>query len=330
MSNTDNLDLKLVPQTNKNTTTFNTEEMLNANWRKIDLFAKAVEEKLSSTEDLEQDVSNLIQDIGNLPGLETETKLNLVAAVNEIYQKLIVHQADDVNHVKYAVDTGTANAKVVTFNPAPTEYVDGMALTFKNSIQNTGAVTINVNDLGAKSILKSNGSALASGNLKAGIPYTLRYNGTSFILQGEGGEYGNATASQVLAPNTFGTENGIVTGTMPNRGTFNLALGATVPAGYYSGGTVPNGKRMITGVVDGVSFGNTRTVTGLPFNPKYVQVWFEWSTYKGEGIGVLSNVGFGLRTNNINININAISGNSFTFYFGVDVSNAWANWIAIE
>jgi hypothetical protein len=100
------------------------------------------------------------------------------------------HLADvTVQGVRYAADTGTDNAKVVTLPaPVPTAYFEGMAIAFKNKVLNTGAVTINVNGLGAKSILKSNGSALAGGNLRLDSIYTIRYNGTAFILQGEGGD----------------------------------------------------------------------------------------------------------------------------------------------
>ncbi|MFZ0576877.1 MAG: hypothetical protein WAM41_05145 [Psychrobacillus psychrotolerans] len=128
---------------------------------------------------------------------------------------LVTHLTNDTNHVKYAADTGTANAKVVTINPAPTSYLEGTAVSFKNATQNTGAATININGLGAKPILKSNGNPLTSGALKANSIYTVRYNGTSFILQGEGGEYGTATVNDVLAGKTIGTEEGLKTGTIP-------------------------------------------------------------------------------------------------------------------
>jgi len=151
------------------------------------------------------------------------------------------HMADDVAHNRYGVATGT-NTLVATPSPALTALKAGVSLRFKNTTANTGASTLNVNGLGAKPVVKNGGVALSSGTLKAGGVYTVAYDGTSFILQGEGGEYGNATAPQVLAPNTIGTENGVIPGTMPNRGAFNLPLGASVPAGYYSGGTAPNGK----------------------------------------------------------------------------------------
>ncbi len=49
---------------------------------------------------------------------------------------------------------------------------------------NTGAVTININGLGAKSILEPTGAALASGRLVAGTEYLIQYDGTQFILWG--------------------------------------------------------------------------------------------------------------------------------------------------
>ncbi|WP_282243331.1 hypothetical protein [Psychrobacillus sp. NEAU-3TGS] len=141
------------------------------------------------------------------------------------------------NAVKYAVDTGSANAKVVTLNPALEGYKEGMAIAFKNRLQNTGAITININGLGVKSILKSNGNDLTSGNLKADSIYTIRYNGTSFILQGEGGS-GNALASDLLSGKTASTDAGDIIGTMPNRGAGGTVTPSTVnqtkEAGYYS------------------------------------------------------------------------------------------------
>lgn len=157
-------------------------------------------------------------------------------SVTDLQTEVTTHKADDVSHVKYGADTGTANAKVVTLSPAPTAYVEGMAIAFKNAVLNTGAVTININGLGTKSVLKSNGNALTSGNLKVNSVYTLRYNGTSFILQGEGGEYGTAVAGDVLTGKTIGTENGIVNGTLvPGKksasGTISYTSGPLVISG---------------------------------------------------------------------------------------------------
>lgn len=102
-------------------------------------------------------------------------------------QTLETHLEDYLKHTGYAVATGTANNYVATLNPALSAYVEGVSLRLKINIANTGASTVNINGLGAKAIKKSNGSAVSAGNLKAGSIYTLAYDGTSFILQGEGG-----------------------------------------------------------------------------------------------------------------------------------------------
>jgi hypothetical protein len=108
------------------------------------------------------------------------------------------HLADYVKHPAYAVATGSANAYSVTLNPAPTSYVEGMAIAVKINVDNTGAATINVNGLGAKAIKKPNGNDVSAGNLKAGSIYTLRYNGTNFILQGEGSDLSDTDKSNFI------------------------------------------------------------------------------------------------------------------------------------
>lgn len=117
----------------------------------------------------------------------------------------------------YGTTAGTGTAYTVSLSPAPTELTTGMRVTVKLNVANGANPTINVNGLGAKAIRRVDGTAPPSGFLKSGGVYTLVYDGTNFILQGEGGEYGTAVASDVLAGKTIGTQNGLVTGTMPNR-----------------------------------------------------------------------------------------------------------------
>lgn len=172
-------------------------------------------------------------------------------AADKVQEQLTQHLDDYTGHVPYLIDSGTANAKVVELQSNPTNYVEGMAISFKNKIQNTGAVTININGLGTKPIVKANGNPLTSGNLKVNSVYTLRYNGTSFILQGEGGEYGTATSADVLSGKTIGTENGIVTGT------------ATI--------TSLGGFLGTTGNI-GIPYSQTVRIT-LPFKPSMLSIY---------------------------------------------------------
>jgi hypothetical protein len=123
------------------------------------------------------------------------------------------HKADNTAHIPYKVATGSANTYAVTLSPAPAAYVDGMAVCVKINVASTGASTLNVNSLGAKTILDSLGNAITSGGLKANTPYTMRYNGTSFIVQGKGGG-GTALSGDLRLGKTATVDSGQITGTL--------------------------------------------------------------------------------------------------------------------
>jgi hypothetical protein len=82
----------------------------------------------------------------------------------------------------YVVDTGTTNAYVITPSPAITAYTIGQIFSFKAASTNNGASTINVNGLGAKSIVKGVSSVLASADISTGQIVVVEYDGTNFQL----------------------------------------------------------------------------------------------------------------------------------------------------
>lgn len=75
---------------------------------------------------------------------------------------------------------GTATAYTVTASPAPTAYVTGMSYRVKIHDANTGAATVNINSLGARTIKTAAGAALAAGDLALGVIVDLTYDGTDF------------------------------------------------------------------------------------------------------------------------------------------------------
>jgi len=78
--------------------------------------------------------------------------------------------------------TGSANAYVLAASRAMTAYAAGDRFTFKANFTNTGAATINVDGLGAKSIKRQDGSALIAGDIQSGGYVDVVYDGTNFIL----------------------------------------------------------------------------------------------------------------------------------------------------
>jgi hypothetical protein len=101
-------------------------------------------------------------------GSAATDSLNLTQAQNEAYQ-LIGTIA--------GTDTITGS-----LTPNLTAYAAGQTFRFIAANTNTGATTININSLGAKSITKYGTTALGAGDIVQNASYTIFYDGTQFQL----------------------------------------------------------------------------------------------------------------------------------------------------
>lgn len=98
----------------------------------------------------------------------------------------------------YTVNATGTDTLTVTLDPVPASYFTNMTVVFKAAATNTGAVTLNVNSLGAKNVYKASSGALgalAAGDLTIGAYYTVRYDGTQFVLEGSAGGVSAVTGS---------------------------------------------------------------------------------------------------------------------------------------
>jgi hypothetical protein len=77
---------------------------------------------------------------------------------------------------------GTANALTISVGGAPGSYAAGQRYAFVVAANNTGAATLAVNGLGAKSIRRPDGTTLAANDLAAGTLVAVTYDGTNFRL----------------------------------------------------------------------------------------------------------------------------------------------------
>ena len=102
------------------------------------------------------------------------------------------------------IATGT-NTLTLTTGLALAAYSQNMMFAFENTTQNTGAVTINVDSIGAKDIKKFHDQALASGDLEAAGIYLIAYEATA----------GNF---QLLSPVSSGSIASVVADTTPQLG----------------------------------------------------------------------------------------------------------------
>ena len=108
-----------------------------------------------------------------------------------------------------ATASGT-NTYTASLTPNITSYVNTQVFYIRFTNGNTGASTINIDTLGAISIVKDVSTALVSGDILAGQTFALSYNGTNFQIVGGvegGGSGGGATLRNVSSTDTFATAN---------------------------------------------------------------------------------------------------------------------------
>ena len=114
-------------------------------------------------------------------------------------------------------------------------YAAGQGFQFVAAGSNTGAVTINIDTLGAKSITKQGTTALNAGDIASGGVYEIVYDGTQFQLIGarQGGSFAAVTVNSrssntIFASGDLGSMNQF---TSTFTQTFTDA--ATLGAGWY-------------------------------------------------------------------------------------------------
>jgi hypothetical protein len=142
------------------------------------------------------------------------------------------------------VDSGVANAYVLTFTANFTAYTDGIVIYWIPSNTNTTASTINVNGLGIVSIVNQNGAALSSSQLVANQVATIMYKGGQFLLISSGITPSVVTGSFVPTWTGFSVA--------PNCNIFYTKIGGLITLTFDASGTT------------GTSNTTAMTITNLP------------------------------------------------------------------
>jgi hypothetical protein len=133
-----------------------------------------------------------------------------------------------------ATVTGT-DTLTGSVTPALGAYATGNLFSFVAANTNTGAATININSLGAKSITKQGATALVAGDITSGRVYLIEYDGTRFQLVNSASPAGSNTQVQYNNAGVFaGSANMTFDGTTLTAaglsGPHNGTVGATTPA----------------------------------------------------------------------------------------------------
>ena len=93
-------------------------------------------------------------------------------------------QVQDAGFIWGGTSSGAANVYAISLTPAITAYSNGQTFAFKAHQSNTGAVTLNVNSVGAKAVRRTDGvSALVADDIANGqIVYVIYDPGDFFVI----------------------------------------------------------------------------------------------------------------------------------------------------
>jgi hypothetical protein len=114
----------------------------------------------------------------------------------------VLTKADVLDAGFFAADAGGSDTYSATLSPAITAYVTGVHYRFKANTANTGAATINLNTLGAKTIKKPVGGIttdLSDNDIRAGQWVEVVYDGTNMQMISQLGNAGSGTGDALVA-----------------------------------------------------------------------------------------------------------------------------------
>ena len=148
-----------------------------SNMMKIDSLLSQANTRMTTAEgDIDTLQSNVSSAQSSITELESDVG-NLQNTITEL-------QND--SSLTTAKATSTDNSNYTATVEGMTEYKTDMVMVIYLGSTNTGAVTVNVNSLGAKNLMKigSAGTAVAleAEDLKANVGYLFQYDGTQFVL----------------------------------------------------------------------------------------------------------------------------------------------------
>lgn len=166
--------------------------------------------------------------------------------------------------------TGDDDYKCGT-TPATTAYTRGKCYVLDADTANTGTATLQIDGVGsAQSILNRAGDALANGDITANKPITVCYDGTQFVIQGDGGGSSTTLSGNYWAFSLWNNFPGsyFTVGTTPRAYSFTAPFSAPITKiGFYI-----NGSTALPGAnADGIAIGvyesgcATQIVTGSPY-----------------------------------------------------------------
>lgn len=173
--------------------------------------------------------------------------------------------------------TAVSGADTITANlssPTLTAYAAGNTFRFTAVGNNTGAVTLNINGLGAKDVTKNGATALIAGDITSSATIEVVYDGTRFQLIGTAKVINEAQGSDIAS-----------------AGTVNLTT-ATGNYVHITGTTTITAVTLAQGAERTVVFDGALTLTNgasllLPTSANITTAAGDTAIFRGEAAGVV-------------------------------------------
>jgi hypothetical protein len=157
----------------------------------------------------------------------------------------------------FGVDQSTsANLLIITLDPAPPSLSTYRGVFIRVANTNTGAVSLTLNNLGTKTVVKRNGQPLVAGDLVQGQFIHLIYD-LSIAQWVVAGAVVSETKQQLIAGGKTTTFSGAVTGNLANRALTVITFTDPSTSDFTNGNT--------SGIIVG-STGAGRYIISLRFN----------------------------------------------------------------
>lgn len=133
------------------------------------------------------------------------------AAVNDTARQMMSDLVREfqVNGVKVLASVAGTNTITGSMTPDLTSYSDGLMVIFRPANNSTGAATLNIDSLGARTLVRGDRTALESGDLQASSIHIAIYDSTN-------------SEFVVLNPLSFSLVNGTLSGTLSVAGALTL------------------------------------------------------------------------------------------------------------
>jgi hypothetical protein len=224
---------------------------------------------------------------------QTTPTANIPMGSNKITGMAAGTAATDAANLSQAQSTAAklltvSGTDTITASGSPTvaAYTTGASYYFSPANTNTGAATINIDSLGAKSITKEGTTALAAGDLTANKIAFVVYDGTRFQLTNpavNSGQLSNnntaigSTAVDSLTSGSYNSGFGATAGTSITSGSYNTGMGygaidsvstgsSNSALGYWAGIGISTGSSNTALGRTALSSGNYSSAVGVGAN----------------------------------------------------------------